>query len=159
MDGGKLDLRLMQSYHKVISLQRDLADSEQYEVPVEIEGKITSINLKIRHGEIGGKVDITFESGSLGKVAASFSLTEDTTEGTVVCSERSGEEYVNKRMDRITEALSQDGRSLTINVIQSAGLDINRPMDAMDGDDSIETAELYRTAKAFIGGIIYEDQQ
>ena len=159
LDGEKLDLRLMQSYHKVISLQQTLADSENYEVPVEINGEITSINLQIKHGEIGGKVDITCESDTLGKISASLFMTGETTEGTVACSGRTGETYVNERIDQIISALSQDGREVKIGVVRSGGLNINRPVDAMDGEDTIETAALYRTARAFIGGIFHEDQQ
>lgn len=162
MEGEHLDLRLMQSYHKVMSLQKTLADAENYTIPVEIDGEITSINLQIKHGEIGGKVDIICESEKLGNITAGFTVTKNSTEGMAVCSDKAGMDYITARADKIAEsirAISEEEKTVTLDVIQDTAKETVRPVNATDGDNTTDTAELYRIAKAFIGGIIHENQQ
>ncbi len=157
-EGEKLDIRLLQSGHKVTAIQKTLADTENYQVPVEINGEITSINLQIRHGEKRGNVDIVFESDSLGRVSASFTLTKSTTEGMAVCSKNAGLKYINDNKDRIINGLSFNGRTVTMEVIRADRNSFEPSVNATEGEE-IDTRELYLTARAFIGGFIYEDQQ
>ncbi len=157
-EGERLDIRIMQASHRVTAIQKTLAQTENYQVPVEINGEITSINLQIRHGEKRGNVDILFESESLGRVSASFILTQDTTEGIVTCSKNAGYTYISDNKERLLSTMSFNERKVTMEVIRADGKSFEPPVDAREGEN-IETQELYRTAKAFIGGFIYEDQQ
>lgn len=157
-EGEKLDLRILKNEHRVTAIQKTLADSENYQIPVEINGELTSINLQIRHGEKRGNVDIVFESESLGRVSASFMLTKASTEGTVACSRNAGVTYINENRERLVQALSINERTVTMEVIRADGASFEPPVDATDGE-AIDTGELYLTARAFIGGFIYEDQQ
>ncbi len=157
-EGEKLDLRILKNEHRVTAIQKTLADSENYQVPVEINGELTSINLQIRHGEKRGNVDILFESESLGRVSASFTLTKTATEGMVACSKNAGLSYINDNKDRLIQALSINERTVTMEVIRADRASFEPPVNATDGE-AIDTGELYLTARAFIGGFIYEDQQ
>ncbi|MBR5376417.1 MAG: hypothetical protein IK139_03985 [Lachnospiraceae bacterium] len=157
-EGEKLDIRLLRSGHKVTAIQKTLADTENYQVPVEINGEITSINLQIRHGEKRGNVDIVFESMSLGRVAASFTLTKTATEGIVTCSRNAGIDYINDNKDRMLKDLSFNKRTVTMEVIRADRNSLEPSVNATEGEE-IDTRELYLTARAFIGGFIYEDQQ
>ncbi len=157
-EGERLDIRILQSSQRVTSIQRTLAQTENYQVPVEIKGELTSINLQIKHGEKRGNVDILFESETLGRVSASFSLSETTTEGIVSCSKNAGYTYINENKDAILSAMSFDERQVTMEVIRADGKSFEPSVNAMEGE-TVETRELYRTAKAFIGGFVYEDQQ
>ncbi len=157
-EGEKLDLRILKNEHRVTAIQKTLADSENYQVPVEINGEFTSINLQIRHGEKRGNVDILFESESLGRVSASFTLTKTTTEGMVACSKNAGLSYINDNKDRMMKALSIKERTVTMEVIRAEKASFEPSVDATEGE-AIDTGDLYLTARAFIGGFIYEDQQ
>ncbi len=157
-EGEKLDIRALQTTNRVTAVQKTLADSENYQVPVEINGEITSINLQIRHGENHGNVDIYFESESLGMISAVFTLTAEMTNGTVACKTSAGYSWVDSHKNELLNAMSFDGRTVTMDVIRSEGRIDDRPVNAKDGE-KLETAVLYKTAKAFIGGFIYEDQQ
>ncbi len=154
----RIDIRAMQLQHKVLSVQRSLADAENYQVPVLLNGEITSINLQIKHGENAGTVDILFEDAVLGRISASFFLEENRTQGMVVCSRKEGADYLREKAEEIRQAVSLNQREVTLEVIRETGSIEARPMNATDGEH-INTAVLYQTAKAFIGGFIYEDQQ
>ncbi len=157
-EGEKLDIRALQTTNRVTAVQKTLADSENYQVPIEINGEITSINLQIRHGENHGNVDIYFESESLGMISAVFTLTAEMTNGTVACKTSAGYSWVDSHKNELLNAMSFDSRTVTMDVIRSEGRIDDRPVNAKDGE-KLETAVLYKTAKAFIGGFIYEDQQ
>ena len=157
-EGEKLDIRVLKNGHKVTAIQKTLAESENYQVPVEINGELTSINLQIRHGEKRGNVDILFESESLGRVSASFTLTKTATEGMVACSKNAGLAYINDNRDRIMKALAINERTVTMEVIRADKASFEPPVNATEGE-ATDTRELYLTARAFIGGFIYEDQQ
>ncbi|MCR5649587.1 MAG: DUF6240 domain-containing protein [Lachnospiraceae bacterium] len=157
-EGEKLDIRILQSGHRVTAVQKTLSETENYQVPVEINGELTSINLQIRHGEKRGNVDILFESETLGRVAASFSLTKTAAEGIVTCSQKTGFDYINSNKNRIEDLLSFNERTVTMEVIRTDRTSFEPSVNATEGEE-IETRELYLTARAFIGGFIYEDQQ
>ncbi len=153
-----IDLRAMQLQTKVFSLQKNLADTGNYQLPVEINGELTKINLQFKHGENGGTVDIVFENETFGRISASFFLTGQTTEGTVFCSKKEGTDYLREKGEAIREAVSLGQRRVTMDVAAASGSSLNRPVNATDGT-GIDNTVLYRTAKAFIGGFVYEDQQ
>jgi len=157
-EGERLDIRALQTETKVISVQKTFSDRESYQVPVEINGEITSINLQIRHGENRGNVDIYFESDSLGVISAGFTLDERTTEGIVACGSNRGFAWVEDHREELEKALSLGTREITMEVIRADGRVSDRPVGARDGGN-LDNAVLYRTAKAFIGGFIHEDQQ
>ncbi|MBO6113111.1 MAG: hypothetical protein J6P45_08710 [Lachnospiraceae bacterium] len=157
-EGERLDIRILQTTNRVTAIQKSLSETENYQVPVEINGEITSINLQIRHGENRGSVDIYFESGEFGFVSASFSITGNATTGIVVCGRNAGYAYVNEHKEELLNAMSFDERTVTMDVIRADERISDRPVGATDGERT-ETAVLYKTAKAFIGGFIYEDQQ
>lgn len=48
-----LDLRTLQSCQKQLALAGSLSREENYQIPVEINGELTAINLKVLHGTDG----------------------------------------------------------------------------------------------------------
>lgn len=50
-----LDLRTLQSCKKQLALAGSLAKEENYQIPVEINGELTAINLKVLHSGKPGK--------------------------------------------------------------------------------------------------------
>ncbi len=154
----RIDIRAMQLQAKVFSLQKTLADSRNYQIPVEFEGRTATINLKIRHGENAGMVDIVFEDEMLGRIEAKFSLAGGTTEGIAACESRAGYEFLKAKQEEIRQAVSLGERQAAMDVVYATGQGMDqRPVNAKDGQ-ATDTTVLYRTAKAFIGGIIHEDQ-
>ncbi len=68
-DNTKIDVKAAKALYKGLSLAGNLAREENYEIPMNIRGEITSVNLKIYHNAAQtGKVAVTLDTQTLGKV-------------------------------------------------------------------------------------------
>ncbi len=154
----RIDLKELQGLHRQISIARRLSSEENYEIPVEINGKVTSINLKLLHGEGESHVDITLETEELGKAEATFQAQDGVVKGFIAVSEESGTEFFRKFMEQFPEALKSYGLNAgEIHMVESKKLNINRVpgKDEIEGGstgdrDRLETPALYRVARTFI---------
>ncbi|MDE6663701.1 MAG: hypothetical protein K2K46_10225 [Lachnospiraceae bacterium] len=155
-----IDLKAIQSCHKQLTLAGNLAKEENYHIPVEINGETTSIHLKVLHGkEDGGKVKATLSTESYGNVAAEFSVRNNQVSGYIACSTSEGVEAIQSQKDSLQENLRNTVESLvqnkmelgSIGVVHSSELDLNSftAEEAQNGS-SVQTADLYQVAKAFI---------
>ena len=85
--GGALDVKAMSTLYKQFTFMGSMAREENYEIPANIDGYVTSINLKIVHsGQKESRVAVTFETETFGKTAAEFKLTGQGLEGFCICS-------------------------------------------------------------------------
>ena len=159
-----IDLKSIQSCHKQLTLAGNLAKEENYQIPVEINGETTAIHLKILHGrESGGKVKATLHTESYGDVAAEFSVRNNKVSGYIACSTPEGTAEVQERSDSLQRTLRNTVESLAgnelqlekIGVIHSSELDLNsfEAEVAEDTSEAVQTADLYKIAKAFISVI------
>ena len=157
-----IDLKAIQSCRKQLTLAGNLTQEENYQIPVEINGELTAIRLKVIHGkEEGGKVKATLSTDSYGKVAAEFSIKNKKLSGYIACSTPEGYESLQERGDTLRRDLKNYVDSLVqrelefgdVGVIHSNDLDLNGFTSNEvneDSDSSVQTADLYQVAKAFI---------
>ena len=155
-----IDLKAIQSCRKQLTLAGNLAQEENYQIPVEINGELTAIRLKVIHGkEDGGKVKATLSTDSYGKVAAEFSIKNNKLSGYIACSTPEGYESLQERGDTLRRDLKNYLNSLVqselelgdVGVIHSSDLDLNVFVsEEAQGESSVQTADLYQVAKAFI---------
>ena len=129
--------------------------SSDIEVPMNINGEITSVNLKIYHNAAeAGKVAVTFETEQLGKVAAEFDVTDKGISGMVVYEKKTGKEMLEELEQTIKGGLSgENTKKVSIGLVQSNSLDLGRfgqDRQPRGMDNGVSTAELYQTAKAFL---------
>ena len=153
-----IDVKAAQSLYKGLALAGKLAKEENYEIPVNINGEITSLNLKLCHDKSNaGKVAITFETESLGKVAAEFNVTDSRISGMLVYDGLQQKDILQNVQKLLQENLSHNNqKQISINMIHSSVIDLNKfgydyadtAQENTSGD--VATAELYQTAKAFI---------
>lgn len=129
---GRIDMREISSLYKRISLSGNMAKEENYEVPVEIEGEVTSINLKIIHNqESSGRVTAAMESAVYGKVAAQFMISfgaEGTYQmsGYIASDSMSGVNMMKQSEASLKEMLEQaDIKIVSLNIIHNSTLDLN----------------------------------
>ena len=152
-----LDVKTMTAFYKQLGFMGGMAREENYELPVEIDGNVTSINLKVIHkAEKESRVAISFETPEMGKVAAEFQITEKGLKGYGICSQKEETELLSanragfeKRLEREEIAVEQ------LHFTTGEGLDlkefsIKESKDRIPGES---TKKLYRTARAFIGYI------
>lgn len=154
-----IDVKAAQVLYKGLTLAGSLAKEENYEIPVNIKGEITSVNLKIyRNSSKIGKVAVTMDTESLGKVAADFDVTDNRVSGMIAYDKKlSGgelEELKNSLEEKFVKAHQEEGMDKTISVslVETKALDLNKFGQDRDIEESerLSTKELYQTAKAFI---------
>ncbi len=169
----RIDLREISRLYKQISLNAGMAKEENYEVPVEIGGEVTSINLKILHkrGE-NGRVAAAMETERYGKVAAQFHITVREgagyrLSGYIACEFRQTQQLLEQSGEGLRKMFeSADIKVTGLNFIQNSGLDLsavsqtagregnigtgNAGTAAADAGQEVSTKKLYETAKIFI---------
>lgn len=152
---SRIDIKAAQSMYKGLTLAGNLAKEENYEVPMNIKGEVTSVNLKIYHNTAeAGKVSVTFETEQLGKVAAEFDVTDKGISGMMVYENKTEKAELEELKQAITEELSGEGKKkVSIHLVQSNPLDLGKfgqDRQIQETDNKTSTAELYQTAKAFL---------
>ena len=150
-----IDVKAAQALYKGLSLAGNLAREENYEVPMNIDGEITSVNLKIYHNASQtGKVAVTLDTEALGRVAAEFDVTSNRISGMVVYENTAAKATLEQLEKQVSDVLSAEGdRQVTVSLVHTKSVDLGRfgQDRSTDGvDDTVSTATLYQTAKAFL---------
>ena len=152
-----LDLKTLQSCKKQLALAGNLAQEENYQIPVEINGELTAINLKVLHGGEAGKVSITAQTEEYGQITARFSLREQSVSGYVVCDSEEGTEWLKGRQEAFQKALAVSGENGQTREVGNVAILYSREIAGEDyadrepeGESGQQTADLYHIAKAFI---------
>ena len=151
-----IDVKAAKALYKGLALAGNLAKEENYEIPMDIDGEITSVNLKIYHNASKtGKVAVTFDTEKFGKVAAEFEVTEKRISGMVVYENRAGKADLEQLEQAVTRELGRTGdKQVGISLVQTKAVDLNKfgqDRDIKNSKDAkVPTGELYRTAKAFL---------
>ena len=156
-DNAKIDVKAAKVLYKGLSLAGNLAREENYEIPMNIKGEITSVNLKIYHNASQtGKVAVTLDTENLGKVAAEFDVTRDRVSGMIVYENRAGKAELARLEEAVRQELGRAGdRKTGISLVHAKSVDLNKfgqDRDAKSTADAAKasTSELYQTAKAFL---------
>ena len=167
---GKIDIKEINNLYKQITLSSNMAKEENYEVPVKIDGEITSINLKIVHGrEESGKVMLSMETETYGKAAAQFTVSahksgEYHMSGYIACENKEAAGMLENTKERLKKALERsDIKVINLSIVYNSGLDMasvsKAAADAKEeaaadgGKQKVSTKKLYDAAKIFIGHI------
>ncbi len=156
-----LDLRTLQSCSRQLSLAGSLAGEENYQIPVEIEGEWTAINLKVVHGGESGRVTAVMDAERYGRVTAQFSVRDHTVSGYIACDSEEGTRRLQEREQALREAVlavadttGDPLRAGDIGIVYSREVHVKDfAGEEQTQDTRIETADLYRIARAFITSV------
>lgn len=110
-----MDVRTYQMIGRQLTLAAGMAREEQYRIPVEIDGQVTALDVKIRHDRgIQGCVSVAMEHDSLGKVGVNLEMTSESgISGYLAYSSREGEPVLAAVETRFGELLEKEGIQLT----------------------------------------------
>lgn len=169
-----IDLKTLQNINRQLSVAKALSNEENYEVPMEIEGRMTSVNVKIVNGTGESRAAVSFETVAYGRVYAEFTLndgnlsgivTSSTDEGTELLRSAAGalfenekvifEKSLNSDINRIPKPADIKSRSFN-NTVNTAGsrtdmADNENTSEGMDAGKN--TAILYRRVSEFIRSV------
>lgn len=170
-----VDVKSMNLLYKQLSVASSLAREGNYEVPIELNGEMTSINLRIiKDSDQKGRVDITMQTEEYGQVAAEFRIKNGKIEGYIASDSREGLSQLSQMDQSLRNLLQTEAQEVkNLNFIYSKELDINqfgqsrrqdsKRSEQTETSEKTGTKELYETAKAFIvalkqrGGSTYEN--
>lgn len=160
-----IDVKELGMMCRQISLAASFTKEERYEIPIEIEGEFTAVNLRIiRDKTQGGKVNISIATEETGETTCELTVKGGVLSGYVACSEQTGLEKLRQSEDALYSMLD--------NMLQKAETEIkigeihfiqkgkSEPQYVSEEESSnvkdqnseqISTTELYLAAKAFIG--------
>ncbi|MBQ7481623.1 MAG: hypothetical protein IJT80_07080, partial [Lachnospiraceae bacterium] len=148
----ELDVAGLKLLHKQIGTAGDLARQQNYEVPVNIDGEWTSINVRFVSGsDEEGSVIATMETERYGRVAAKFLMSGKDLTGYITSDRQDSVDELNRRSDELKDMISADGRRVKeLSFVRSDRLDLN-VFAREDGEaKEVDSSDLYETAKAFI---------
>lgn len=150
-----IDVKAAKALYKGLALAGNLATEENYEVPMNIKGEITSVNLKIYHNASQtGKVSVTLDTEKLGKVAAEFDVTANRVSGMVVYENQANKADLEQLDQQIRDELTANGeKQVSISLVHTRSVDLNKFGQDRVSDNAeakTSTSELYQTAKAFL---------
>ncbi len=148
-----LNIKAVKSLYKGLSLAGNLAREENYEIPMEIGGELTSVNLKIYHNAAKtGKVAVTMDSDVLGKVAAEFDVTAKSISGMIVYDKAVSKEGLQQIKKSMESALGINEQQVSINLVHSKSIDLAKFGEDRDVEagEKLSTKELYQTAKTYM---------
>ena len=156
-----VDVKSMGLLYKQLSMAASLSREGSYEIPIELNGEMTSLHLKIiRNSAEQGRVSVTMQTEELGQVAAQFRLSKGQVTGYIGSDSKSGLEKLSGMEQSLKETLQTESREVgELSFIHSKELDINKfeqgiAKEAKSTSDTdtneAGTKELYEIAKAFL---------
>ena len=155
IDLRSADIRQIAQLYQHMDFLKQQSQEENYEIPANINGELTAINLKVIHSDNNSEVTISFETSAYGKVGARIESTAKGWELTCGISRHEGYELLSSNRMELSDRLQDAGISLAdMHFIESKGLDLNSfnkvVSDRKTDTDVVSTDELYHVAKEFI---------
>ena len=152
-----LDMKAMGMLYKQLGFMSSMAKEENYEIPVNIGGNLTAVNLKMIHtGQKESKVAISFETGAFGPNRAEFTFVGEALSGYSICDNRQAKEILEQNQEVFAELLSKEGlQAGDIRFFTGNGPDAEdfALKAAREREEGKTPDTLYKAAKAYIGYI------
>lgn len=149
-----LDVRELKLVHTQLNIVSAMSLEENYEIPVETKGGITTMNVRIiRKEEASGTVKVTMEENSVGKVAAEFTVSKEEVRGLLAVQTEQGLAMLKSNDAALRNALEENGTKVKrLNYIFEKNLDLENFGSKIQRseEESVSTKKLYGVAKAFV---------
>ncbi|MCM1103832.1 MAG: DUF6240 domain-containing protein [Clostridium sp.] len=159
-DGTYVDVKAYQLIGKQLSLAVGMTREEQYHIPVEIDGQVTALTVKIRHGEeVQGQVAVAMEHESFGKAGVELEMTSvSDVSGYLAYSSQGGEQVLTALEERFRERLAGEGLTLqAFHSIYSSEVNpdniVSHSAKQNGQQIQVRTSVLYTVARSFVAAM------
>ena len=144
MSDNFIDVRALQSVHMQLSLANSYAFHENYEVPMEIGGQVTSVNVKLVHNsKEDPNVAVSFENEEYGRVSARLYMQKGEINGYIACNLKEAVTKMQKVADKLSTKVSAIWTAAPDN-------DLTLSRIPMRENTEVSSNELYGIAKKFL---------
>jgi hypothetical protein len=157
------DIATLQRINYGMSFLNSMASKESYEIPLAVGEDITNVNVTVlRNTGESGKVNITFDSKTLGNITVNLSVRDKGVNALITSDNRQGLNEIKNNSQALREAVAGSGIEIKqLNYgIGNKSSDINRytnykpDSEAKENEDTetedVSTGTLYSLAKTFL---------
>jgi len=157
-----MDVKALSLGFKQMSIMSSLRKQENYEVPMNINGELTSINLVLVHDENEkGTVSVTMETEIFGKAGVKFHVSNNIIESYFVADSEMGKERLQMAGDAVLTVLREKGMEIGethyVNSRSQGRKEFNfltfSQSDVDNNNKTAATTQLYEVAKTFLSGM------
>ena len=150
------------SCFKQLSVIGALRKQENYEVPMELNGEMTSVNLVLVHdAEEKGTVNITMQTETFGKAGVRFRICENTVDSYFIADSEMGKERLQAVGEDVLKQLKERGLQIGetnyVNSHSRGRKELNlltfSQTDVDNNNKTVATKQLYEVAKVFLTGL------
>jgi len=148
-----IDMKTLSMMHRQISVANKIADSGEYDVPVELDEDFVSMHVKLVNSKDNEKsVNISIDSGKYGVIDAEVIFGEKTyaSISTSFAKDNSTRNFMERLSDNFGEAIGED-----IDVFYKGDKNLKQDSIAPSKERNIEKSsnELFDIAKKFAGNL------
>lgn len=156
------EIRGMFMSYKQLSVMSTMRKAESYEVPVELGGEMTSINLTLLHDdEEKGTVTISMNSQFTGKAGVKFQVRENRIESYFIADSEMGKERLQAAGEKILGRLQENGMEIGDTHYVNAHSQGRKEWNLLtfssssvdNNSETVATKQLYYIAKTFLNGM------
>lgn len=140
-----LDVKALQLVNLQLNVAKAYAEVENFEVPIEVGGQVTSVNVKLVHNrKEDPNVVVSMETEELGKISARLSYEKEEITGYIACNLKESVSKIKKVADKLSTKVS-----VVLSSKSDTPLNLSRiPM--RENSEEVSSSELYSIAKKFL---------
>ena len=148
--------------YKQLSVMSTMRRNESYEIPMEINGEMTSINLTLMHdAEEKGTVSITMNTAYFGKAGAKFKVSANRIDSYFIADSEMGKEKLQAAGEKILASFKEMGMEVGdtryVNAYAQGRKEWNMltfsEQNVDNNNETVAAKQLYRIAKTFLKGM------
>ena len=108
---SRLDVRMLQLAHRQFTTIAHLAKRERYEIPMELEGNLTLVSVRMIHEdtEEPGTIELSCETPKLGRMSARVSVSDGDIRGDFMTENEEAYRALTEWVDGLREHLTAKG--------------------------------------------------
>ncbi len=146
------DVRMAQLLYRQIRLTGTLARRENYEIPMEIDGEYTSVNLRVIHGTGENSLLVMTELSECGRIGLKMEQqSEDVITGRLMAQTTPGEDLLKGLRENLLQSLKELGIDPgELPVVRSRRIEAEPAKEGKETENKISSRNLYGAAKAFL---------
>ncbi|BCN32954.1 DUF6240 domain-containing protein [Anaeromicropila herbilytica] len=146
-----------------MSFVKELSNKEYYQIPIEVNGEVTNINLTVvKQNEEAGKVSVKVDSKNLGLVEATFTVKSGELKGLILSDNKDTLDNLSNLRENFADQISQAGievkqldygtsNQISSSYIKNTDQNRNRTEEIGNSEEGkATTRQLYQVAKAFV---------
>lgn len=132
-----------------------MARQHSYEVPMEIAGELTAVNVRLISKSGEGRLSVTIKNDEVETLSIQLKLTDNIIDGIMLSQIEEGEEYLSDRREKLIHEFEESGYIMgnEFPLIRRADLNAAELIVDRSPSEEADTKELYDLAKLILNAL------